>query len=101
MTTEIVDDSHGSDDTGHDHGSGGIGFDPPIQCSDVRAPIAWAFEGHDPPLVEALAGARSMAISDATTDYDPPLNGGAAAVVAMALALAKGFDLDCSAALSA
>ena len=80
-TTEIVEDGHGSDGTGHDHGSGGIGYDPPLG--------------------EAVAGASSMAISDATTGYDPPLNEGAAAAVAMTMTLANGFELGCSAALSA
>ena len=86
---------------GQDHRSDGTGHDPPIMCSDVRAPVATRTEGYDPPLGEKVARATSMTISDATEGFDPPLSEGAAAAVAMAMTLAKGFDLGCSAALSA
>ena len=39
--------------------------------------------------------------TDATTGNDPTLSEGVVAAVAMALTFAKGFDLGCSAALSA
>ena len=79
----------------------GIGHDPPIMFSDVRAPMATMIQGYDQPLGENMAGATSMAITDATKGYDPPLREGVAAAVALTMVLAKGFDLGCSAALSA
>ena len=79
---------------------GVIGSDPPSWVSDVRAPSATAIQEYDPPHGVDVAGATSMTISDAARGYDPPLREGAAAAVAMAMALAKGFDLGCFAALS-